>query len=72
MSLIIRALILIIAIAMGLWNYFWRDNFSIPYLSGLCSVVVYIIAVAILLVEEIWSFKASRKKRRMEAMGMHR
>ncbi|PJE81089.1 hypothetical protein COU58_04425 [Candidatus Pacearchaeota archaeon CG10_big_fil_rev_8_21_14_0_10_32_42] len=55
----LKILIFLIAIFIAVWNYFLRTLFSLPYLSTLNSVTVYIIASGVLIFGVIF-YRATR------------
>jgi hypothetical protein len=40
----VKIILVLIAIALGSWNYFLRDKLNLPFLSDLSSIMVWIIA----------------------------
>jgi|TARA_B100001971_G_C18133296_1_gene506082 hypothetical protein len=51
-----KLVLITIVILLALWNYLWRETINLPYLSGLSSTTVYIIAGIILVIDIIINF----------------
>jgi hypothetical protein len=44
----VKIVLALIAIGLGIWNFFLRDTINLPVLSGLSSMIVWIIVGAII------------------------
>jgi hypothetical protein len=55
----VKIILALIAIGLGIWNYFLRDSVNLPVLSVLSSTMVWIIAGIFLVVTIIinWTIK---------------
>lgn len=40
---VLKFFLALVAIVLGVWNYFLRDSLSLPFLSTLSSIVVWVI-----------------------------
>lgn len=57
----VKIVLILIALALGAWNYFLRDSVEVPFLSGLSSVIVWIIVGAIIAVTIILHWAIRRR-----------
>ncbi len=57
----VKITLVLIAVLLGIWNYFLRDKITIPLLSDFTQIKVWIIAGIILVVTIILNFMVRDK-----------
>ena len=56
----VRTFFIVVALLLGLWNYFLRESLAVPGLSDLSSGVVWAIAIGIVVLVVLFSWKKKK------------